>query len=99
MSQPYGDEIFVDRESIFYQPGRDKAQPDEEKNALLAAINYYGGKEWNEYYQAIAPALAAAKRLATPVSRVLTTADEAITFQHRLLARQGDGGAGGILDC
>jgi hypothetical protein len=65
IAQPYGDEIFVDRNSIFFPPGRDKDQPDEAKATILAAIRYYGGAEWRADWEAVRPALTAARRLTT----------------------------------
>ena len=93
IAQPYGDEIFVDRDSIFYQPGRDKMQSDEEKNSILSAIPYAGGAEWRMYWEAVAPALHAAQRLTIPIANVLSTPEEGqLPPAHRFLARQGDGG-------
>ena len=93
IAQPYGDEIFVDRESSFYREGLDKAQPDELKARLLAAIPYYGGAEWRAYWDTIAPALEAARRLTVPVANVWHVPPSgALSFPHRFLARQGDAG-------
>lgn len=93
IAQPYGDEIFVDRESMFFREGLDKAQPDERKAQLLAAIPYYGGAEWRAFWDAIAPALEAARRLTVPVANVWHIPPIGdIAFPHRFLARQGDAG-------
>jgi len=93
IAQPYGDEIFVDRQSIFYQEGRDKNLPDAEKAAILSAITYAGGAEWREYWDAVAPALTAAQRLTVPVADVRGVPDTGpLPFAHRFLARQGDTG-------
>ncbi len=93
VAQPYGDEIFVDRKSIFYQDGRDKNQPDEVKTALLASIPYYGGAEWRGYCDTIAPAIEAAQRLTVPVANVFPAPDEGpFKFKHSFLARRGDSG-------
>ena len=90
---PYGDEMFVDRKSMFFIEGHDKAAPDVEKYALLQSIDYHGGKEWRKLWEKAAPALEAARRLTIPVARVWSRPDGGeLNFPHLFCARAGDDG-------
>lgn len=95
IAQPYGDELFVDRKSMFFQEGRDKDMPDAEKDKILREIAYHGGAEWRAMWDEVRPALDAAATLATPVTRIWRRPEagsvpEACRFHAR-------GGAGGGL--
>ena len=92
-AEPYGDEMFVDRHSMFFIEGHDKAAPDEEKYTLLRSIHYYGGAEWRALWDKVAPGLEAARRLATPAVSVWSQPEKGRPgFRHLFCARAGRGG-------
>ena len=93
IAQPYGDEIFVDQKSMFFQPLRDKNQPDEMKFKMLESLTYDGGDQWRQWWDHISPALDAARQLAMPTYCVSNEPElGSFGFSHRFLARQGKGG-------
>ena len=92
-AEPYGDEMFVDRKSMFFIEGHDKAAPDAEKYTLLRSIHYHGGAEWRALWEKVAPALDAARRLATPVARAWSQPESGQPdFKHLFCGRAGEGG-------
>jgi hypothetical protein len=92
-ASPYGDEWFVDEKSMFYNGSNAKSQPDEAKLAKIASVKWDGGAEWREMWEAIRPALAASRALATPPVRATNRPDSGeIPPGCKLHARLGDNG-------
>jgi hypothetical protein len=92
-ASPYGDEWFVDKNSMFFNGRNDKAAPDDEKFGKIAAIRWQGGREWREAWEAVQPALEASRQLATPPVRATNTPDQgSLPESCHLHARTGENG-------
>ncbi len=92
-ASPYGDEWFVDPDSMFFSGSNSKGDPDEVKLAKIRAVEWGGGAEWRAMWEIIRPALEASRSLATPPARVVNQPDEGTLPAHcQLHARAGDGG-------
>jgi hypothetical protein len=93
----YGDEWFVDGESMFFNAANsnNKHDPEEVKLAKISAVCWSGGAEWRQMWEAVRPALEASRALATPPARVVNRPDTGELPAHcQLHARAGE--AGGI---
>lgn len=96
-ASPYGDEWFVDGESMFFNSANSnsKHDPDDVKLAKITAVRWSGGAEWRQMWEAVRPALEASRALATPPARVVNRPDAGeLPTDCQLHARVGD--AGGI---
>ena len=92
-ASPYGDEWFVDKDSMFFNGRNDKAASDEEKLAKIRGIRWQGGKEWREAWESVRPALEASRLLATPPVRATSRPDHGMLPQDcRFHARKGEKG-------
>lgn len=94
-ASPYGDEWFVDPQSMFFNGHNSKYDPDPVKQARIDAVPWAGGAAWRALWLAVQPALAASLALATPPARVTSRPDAGtLPPDCTLHARAGD--AGGI---